>query len=289
MKAKLTLMIAALLVFMSIGLASCSDKIDYYDNEETASGNPAPGFETDTPPEPMEPTGPFLSIDDEHSSYEPNSKLIRVEYIGMIDTNSVEVYDFENDIMLAARLDDESKVMLEKSNLESGDIVSAEYYIDANDRIVLISLEKEIPNNLESSVEFLGQIDSNSIEVRDAENKKVDVYRLSYKLMSRFADFGFNEGDAIIISYYKDVNGSNIISNLKPDSQGKRTNVIYKGQIDANSIEVCIPETNELKALRLGDILKQNFSEYGLIEDQTITIEYIVDENLNCVVTQILD
>ncbi len=56
----------------------------------------------------------------------------------------------------------------------------------------------------------------------------------------------------------------------------------YIGQIDNNSIEIKIsgkPDSFEPEAFRLGEEVKQGFSEYSLTKDDEIKFKYYINEN----------
>lgn len=291
MKTKLKQLLVVSMVIMSIGLGSCAAKIDYYSDSDPMPKNPYEDIADKTHPESVKPTGPFLSIDEpkeRNNTYSGNQE-ITVEYVGIIDANSIEVYVFADGTLQAVRLSEESKVLLEQKNLQAGDIVKAIYRYSDNDLVVIESIE-----DIESELSvlkgvYLGQIDSNSIEIKNPETGIIGAYHLSNKIKNSFDDLELSLGDKITIRWMENDKETKIITDINIEDSKKRINVIYKGQIDVNSIEVFILENNELQALRLADILKQNFSEYGLEENQTITIEYEIDENSNYVITQILD
>lgn len=140
MKTKLLLLIMAIAAGTALIMTACSDKIDYYDNDDSVFDSPGPVI-TDTPPEPMEPTGPHLSIDEPNENNYTVEYETTVRYVGMIDANSIEVCIIEDDTIEVVRLSEESKSLLEENNICEGDTVKAVYSYDTNEQVVIKSLE----------------------------------------------------------------------------------------------------------------------------------------------------
>lgn len=281
MKTKLTLLLALMIAVISLTLASCAktddgQMQDTVPNEDTQENTPV--SESSLPPENHDST----------NGYEPaETMILRAEYIGMIDSNSIEVYDLDNGLVQAVRLTDQIKAFLEENDLEIGSIVTAQYYIDENDAVIIESLETGIDESVELEAIYVGQMDSGSIEARNTGDESVCAYRFSYSLKNSFDDLELCEGETIKIIYYTNENGSRIILDLKTNSE--RISLIYSGQIDSNSIECKYPEDLSFRAFRLSDEVKENFANYNLKEGETIEILYYIDENGQYVIKDIVE
>ncbi|TYP58827.1 hypothetical protein [Thermosediminibacter litoriperuensis] len=73
--------------------------------------------------------------------------------------------------------------------------------------------EPEAPEALKGQAVYIGQIDDNSIEVKEGDS--FQVYRLAPEIKDRFDSFNLKENDRIQFMYYVNENNQRVMTELK--------------------------------------------------------------------------
>jgi hypothetical protein len=142
------------------------------------------------------------------------------------------------------------------------------------------SIESEGYNVTASTVQYVGSIDANSIEVYDIDYGEFLAIRLTDQIKEYLESFAIESGDTAQISYYIDENGDyNIVSFSKKAEMALEINAIYTGLADSNSIEVRTSDEGEVIVFRLSDGLKDSISGYNLDSGSSVKVTYFIDEN----------
>jgi hypothetical protein len=107
----------------------------------------------------------------------------------------------------------------------------------------------------DASAVYIGQIDSNSIEVKI--NGVTTALFFSNSVKNSFDSNLFKRDSQVLVTYSKNEKGQNILTSIKNSTYGISVSGVYVGQIDNNSIEVKI--NGKAEAFYLSDKLHQSF------------------------------
>lgn len=163
------------------------------------------------------------------SSNESVVKTDTGRYIGQIDSNSIEIKisgipdEFATKVF---RFSEKVKNEFNNLDLKAEDVVKIKYVINENKQNILEDIEKigNSSNNTDTSNtqtdtgRYVGQIDSNSIEIKISgvpDELAARAFRLSDKAKSEFDSLNLKENDVVKVSYTINEYNQNIIEDIQ--------------------------------------------------------------------------
>lgn len=229
------------------------------------------------------------------SSAEAAGKAVVVKeegaFVGQIDSNSIEV-NTESET-LALQVGNVTDV--DWDSIDKNAHVRIEYYKNREGQAILQAIQvsemkkeeavqKEI---VKEEAAYVGQIDSNSIEV-NTESKTLalqigEVTDVDWKNIKKNA--------AVVVEYYKNENDQHVLTNITIKEEAKsetKKNVVreeaaYVGQVDSNSIEV----NTEMKKLTLRTEQVKDVNWNKIEKNAHVIVEYYKNDKGQYVLTKI--
>ncbi|WP_456277182.1 hypothetical protein [Bacillus sp. AK128] len=226
------------------------------------------------------------------TSPEVTTEVITEEaaYVGQVDTNSIEVNTESETITLQTG----EVTSVDWNSIEKNAHVVVEYYQNENDQYVLTDItvsksavkiedkeekgkqEEKSPEIIKEEAAYVGQVDSNSIEVH-TETKTITLQIGEVKDV----DWSIIEKNThVVIEYYKNDNNQYVLTDFSFTKAEKETTTdpitvreeaAYVGQVDSNSIEV--NTEFQTMTLQIGDEVKD--VKWNTIEKNAhVIIEY---------------
>lgn len=229
------------------------------------------------------------------SSAEAAGKAVVVKeegaFVGQIDSNSIEVNTESESLALQVG----NVTDVDWSSIDKNAHVTIEYYKNREGQAILQSIQvsemkkeeavqKEI---VKEEAAYVGQIDSNSIEV-NTESKTLalqigEVTGVDWKNIKKNA--------AVVVEYYKNEYGQHILTNITIKEEAKsetKKNVVreeaaFVGQVDSNSIEV----NTEMKKLTLRTEQVKDVNWNKIEKNAQVIVEYYKNDKGQYVLTKI--
>lgn len=208
----LTLLLSSCAIFK--GDDDVSDANEEGNTQPPATTVPAPETSAPTqssaPAETNPPTAVIGTPDENSVIY-----VDVVEYIGMVDSNCIEVKTCSSEDFMTIRLTEEAKDLLDSLDIDTGDLITVNYSSDGYDTYTIYGISTEYlgnnPGFFNGTYEFRGRIDNSSIEVNKPGEEGFEVFRLTEEIKSLFDGFDFDPGDSIDIRFVKNENEDNVI------------------------------------------------------------------------------
>ncbi|MBM6618743.1 hypothetical protein [Bacillus suaedaesalsae] len=243
-----------------------------------------------------EATGEVVNGSGDSSSKEVDGKAVVVKeeaaFVGQIDTNSIEVNtETETLVLQVGNVTD-----IDWNSIEKNAHVTIEYYKNREGQAILQSIDvKEIKKEqngenkgtMKEEAAYVGQIDSNSIEV-NTESRTLALQIGGVKDVNWSK---IKKNAAVVVEYYQNEENQYILTKIivKEESKSEAKNntireeAAYVGQLDSNSIEV----NTEMKkmTLRTEQVKDVNWSKID--KNAHVIVEYYKNDKGQYVLTKI--
>lgn len=174
---------------------------------------------------------------EQQESEQTNVKTESGRYNGQIDANSIEIKIFgvpEEMDPEAFRLSETIKVEFDTYKLNTGDTLKFDYIVNEHGQKVITKLEvlnrssqkpqpsaNPVTNNTQTKIDtgrYVGQIDSNSIEIRLSgvpDEISAKAFRLNDSLKANFQAYALQKDDQIKFSFIPQNEGQPVIINIE--------------------------------------------------------------------------